>query len=226
MPPFSPKNPSDAGRGLFKTEPKKSKIKEVKKAPPMAIRMSEYGRYQIKSGMIAGVCTARAFAKPPTKARGLIAEATGDTEDAAVAALHAAIDAREDHRTQERRTDPHTGSPVPSTEEYMEAMNHAVLTRPQLAMLMALSVADVDGLSEAKVAYAGSYKTETSANKALASVGRMIAGYLSSQADAATPAPSADGSALIGYRGPCDQDETRIKWTLHPELCAAMRDAK
>ena len=51
------------------------------------------------------------------EARGLIAEASGATEEAAITALHEVIDARETRRTEGRRTDPRTGVSVPSTEE-------------------------------------------------------------------------------------------------------------
>ena len=43
-----------------------------------------------------------------TNARGRIAEARGATEEAAIAALHAVIDAREIRRTDDRRADPTT----------------------------------------------------------------------------------------------------------------------
>ena len=70
---------SAAGRDLFKGMTRK-KDKDTKKAAPPAILVGEHGRYQIKSGRLAGEYVARAFPKPPTKARGLIAEATAATE--------------------------------------------------------------------------------------------------------------------------------------------------
>ena len=93
---------------------------------------------------------------PPTKARGLIAEATGKTEEAAIAALHCVIDARETRRSEDRRTDPSTGTQVPTSDEYVEALNTVNLTKPQRAMMMALSLAEADGLTEERVANAGS----------------------------------------------------------------------
>ncbi|MCC1491468.1 hypothetical protein [Cognatishimia sp. F0-27] len=213
---------TQAGRDIFKSASKKSKAKETKKDAALTIRVGEYGRYQIKSGRLAGTYIARAFPKPPTQARGLIAEATGETEEAAITALHAAIEARDARRTEDRKTDPHTGTLVPSTDEYVEALHSANLTRPQRAMLMALSLAETDGLTELKVAEAGSYKSRTSANRALASAGRMIAGYLS-QDEAAAPSTGSDGGTLIGYRGDPDQDQKPGNWIMHPELCDAMR---
>jgi hypothetical protein len=204
---------------------KKSKAKETKKEAPMAIRVGVYGRYQTKSGYVAGVYTARAFPMPPTKARGLIAEATGETEEAAIAALHSAIDARETRRSEDRRTDPSTGTQVPTSDEYVEALNAVNLTEPQGAMLIALSLAEADGLTEEKVAQAGGYKSTASVQKALASAGRMIAGYLSSETGSKEPSKSLDGIALIGFCSDSEHEGRPGNWILHPELSAAIRIA-
>jgi len=203
---------------------KKSKAKETRKEAARSTRVGEYGRYQIKSGRLAGAYGARAFLKPPTTARGFIAEATGETEEDAIIALHSAIDAREARRAEDRRTDPRIGTQVPTSDEYVEALHSVNLTCPQRAMLMALSLAEADGLAEVKVADAGNYKSTTSANRALASVGRMIAGYLSSGTDSTAPSMGSDGSTLIGYRNDSEHDEKAENWIMHPELCAAIRN--
>ena len=225
MSDYTAPNRSDAGRGVFKAMSKKSKAKENKKAAPMPVRVGTYGRYQTKTGYVAGVHMARAFPMPPTKARGLIAEATGETEEAAIAALQSAIDARETRRSEDRRRDPSTGISVPTSGEFVEALNTVNLTKPQRAMMMALSLAEADGLTEEKVAHAGSYKSTASAQKALASAGRMIAGYLSSETGSKAPSTSLDGIALIGFCGNPGHEERLGNWILHPELCAAIRIA-
>ncbi|MEJ6396102.1 hypothetical protein V8J82_22800 [Gymnodinialimonas sp. 2305UL16-5] len=224
MPDDTAPNRSDAGREVVKGMSKKSKAKKTRKEAANSIRVGEYGRYQIKSGRLADAYGARAFPKPPTKARGLIAEATGETEEAAISALRSAIDAREDRRAEDRRTDPRNGTQVPTSDEYAEALHSVNLTRPQRAMLMALSLEEAEGLAEVKVAVAGSYKSTTSANRALASVGRMIAGYLSSSGPASKGlSTGSDGTALIGYRDVSEHDEKAENWIMHPELCAAIR---
>ncbi|SLN71638.1 hypothetical protein TRL7639_04263 [Falsiruegeria litorea R37] len=225
MSEYTAPNRSDAGRDVFKGMSKKSKTKDTEKKAPMSIRVGAYGRYQIKSGYVAGVYTARAFPKPPTKARGLIAEATGKTEEAAIAALHSAIDEREVRRSESRRADPRTGTLIPTSEEYVEALNTVNLTRPQRTMVMALAQAEADGLAKVKVAAAGSYKSTTSAKKALASAGRMIVEYLSSETGSKVPATSLDGFASIGFCGDAEHQENPANWILHPELCAAIRIA-
>src|SRR6056297_2640865 len=154
----------NAGNDLFKGMTKK-KVKDRNPDTPIAILVGEHGRYQVKSGRLAGEYVARAFPKPPTKARGMIAEATGATEEAAIAALHEVIDAREDRRTGERRRDPQNGIDVPSVEEYVEAVRQVALSGPQCAMLSALSLAGEDGLTDARMASAAGYKSQSSANR-------------------------------------------------------------
>lgn len=188
-----------------------------------AIQLGEHSRYQIKSGWLAGTFVARAFPKPPTKARGVIAEATGATEEAAIAALRHAIDARESGRTDNRRADPATGLAVPKTEEFAEAMAQVALSRPQLAMLAALSLADDEGLSESRLAGAAGYKSNASANRALASAGLLIASYLSLDAPTDTGASEHDGTTFLGYRGRQRNDEDPGNWILHAELREAVR---
>jgi hypothetical protein len=90
-------------------------------------------------------------------------------------------------------------------------------------MMMALSLAEADGLTEERVAYAGGYKSTASAQKALANAGRMIAGFLSSETGSMVPLTSLDGVALIGFRGEPEPEEKPGNWILHPELCAALR---
>lgn len=214
-----------ASRDPFKGMSKKSKAKDTKKEASPPIHVGEHGRYQIKSGLLAGKFVARAFAKPPTKARGLIAEASGPTEEAAITALYEVIEARENRRTEERRADPRTGTSVPSTEEFIEALSHVALTGPQSAMLTALSLADANGLTEAKMASAANYKSLLSANRSLASAGRMLATYLSSETVSSVPSPSLEGSTLLGYRTRSEEDEKPGNWILHPELRDAVRAA-
>lgn len=225
MSDYADPNRLEAGRDVVKGMKNKSKTKDTGKDARMSIRVGAYGRYQIKSGYIAGVFTARAFPKPPTKARGLIAEARGETEDAAIAALHSALDARETQRNEDRRPDPHTGTAVPTSEEYVEALNCVNLTNPQRDMMMALSLAEAEGLTAVRVAVAGGYKSTSSANKALSSAGLMISGYLTSDTDPTTISTSSNGSALIGYRSASAHDKKPGNWIMHPELCAAMRIA-
>lgn len=221
MKSFSADARTAAGQDLFKDKPKK--VKETTRQARPEIQIGEHGRYQIKSGRLSGEYVARAFPKQPTKARGLIAEARGATEEAAIAALHDLIDARENRRTEERRTDPKTGSAVPSTAEFVEAIGQVALSRPQTAMLKALAIADDDGLTEMRMAYAAGYKSQASANRALAAAGLLLANYLSVELATNEEASTLDGIALLGFRGAQPKDEVPGNWILHPELRHAVR---
>ena len=216
---------SNAGHDLFTGGEKKKNIKENKKATPTSIQVGEHGRYQIKSGRLEGKYVARAFAKPPTKARGMIAEASGETEEAAITALHAGIDARENRRTEDRRTDERTGASVPSVEEYVEALNHVALAGPQRALLTALSLADEDGLTEARMANAAGYKSLASASRSFASAGLLIANYLSLEAASSETSTGTDGVSFLGFRDEPQDGEAPGNWVLFPEFREAVRAA-
>ena len=220
---FSTDGRTATGRDLFKEKPKKAQ--ERPRDTPSAVQLGVHGRYQIKSGRLSGEYVARAFPKPPTNARGLIAEAKGATEEAAIAALHEVIDAREMRRVEDRRIDAATNAAVPSVEEYVEAIGQVALSRPQRAMLIALALADGEGLTEMRMARAAGYKSKTSANRAFASAGLLIASYLSAEGPS-TPQPGdADGATSLGYRGKRKNDEDPGNWILHAEVRDAVRTA-
>lgn len=212
------------GREFFKDK-KKKKAEQYSSDTPAAVQLGQHGRYQIKSGRLSGEYVARAFPKPPTNARGLIAEARGATEEAAIAALHEVIDAREDRRTGERRRDPETGIDVPSVEEYVEAVRQVTLSGPQCAMLTALSLAGEDGLTDARMASAAGYKSQASANRSFVATGLLIAEYLSVDPQAGDTPGASEGTALLGFRGATANEEEPGNWILHPELRQAVRQA-
>ncbi|MEM9843446.1 MAG: hypothetical protein AAF965_01490 [Pseudomonadota bacterium] len=219
---FIAKGRTATGRDMFKDK-KKKKQEGRSSDKPAAVQLGQHGRYQVKSGRLSGEYVARAFPKPPTNARGMIAEARGATEEAAIAALHAVIDAREIRRSDDRRADPNTGFAVPSTEEFVEAVGQVALSRPQRAILTALSLAGDEGLSEARVASAAGYKSNASANRALASAGLLIASYLSLDATPDTEISDYDGTRFLGYRGRRRNEEDPGNWILHTELREAVR---
>ncbi|MCV3274155.1 hypothetical protein [Roseobacter sinensis] len=221
---FNTEGRTATGRDLFKDK-KRKKVAERLSETPAAVRLGEHGRYQIKSGLLSGEYVARAFPKPPTNARGVIAEATGATEEAAIAALHDVIEAREIRRTDDRRAEPTTGFAIPSTEEFFEAVAQIALSRPQRAMLAALALADDDGLSERRLASAAGYKSNASANRALASAGLLIASYLSLEATPDAATSEHNGTKFLGYRGKQRNDEDPGNWILHTELREAIRTA-
>jgi hypothetical protein len=155
--------------------------------------------------------------------RGLIAEARGATEEAAIEALHEVIDTRETRRTEARRIDPKTSSAVPSTAEYVEAIEQVALSRAQAAMLTALAFADDDGLPEMRIAYAAGYKSQASAHRAFGAAGLLLATYLSVDLAKNVATSDPEGTMLLGFRGAQPNDEAQGNWILHPELRKAVR---
>jgi hypothetical protein len=224
MPTHLSRRQADALQDPFRKMPKAKKPADKPKEAP-AILLGEHSRYQIKSGWLAGTFVARAFPKPPTTARGMIAEATGATEEAAIAALHEVIDSREDRRTGERRSDAATGLQVPSVEEYVEAVRQITLSGPQCAMLTALSLAGDEGMTDARMAYAAGYKSEASANRSFVAAGLLIAEYLHAGSRGDDAPGSTEGTALLGFRGVTATENDTGNWILHPELRQAVRQA-
>ncbi|ETX27029.1 hypothetical protein [Roseivivax isoporae] len=222
MTPSSTKARTAAGHSLFQPK-KKEKAEERSSDLPVAIQLGEHGRYQIKSGLLSGEYVARAFPKPPSNARGLIAEAKGATEEAAIAALHQVLETREVRRTEDRRVDEATGSTILSPEEYVEALSQVALSRPQRALLTALAFADAGGLTEASLARAAGYKSRASANRAFASAGLLIGTYLSVETSAMNLPSEPDGATLLGYRGTQRNDDDPGNWILHAEVRDAVR---
>ncbi len=214
---------SETGHDLFKGMAKKKKAKDSKKEVRPQVQVGEHGRYQIKSGLLAGQFVARAFPKTPSKARGLIAEATGATEEAAITALHEVIDARETRRAEERRTETRTGQAVPSVEEFVEAIGQVALSVPQRAMFTALSLAEAEGMSEARMAHAGGYKSHASAKRSFASAGQLIATYMTSGAPSSGAVQGADGLSYLGFQGDPEDGKDTGNWILHAELREAVR---
>ncbi len=209
--------------GEFFSDPPKKKIESKKKVPAPVIVVGEHGRYLIKSGRLSGNFVARAFPKPPTKVRGLIAEAAGETEESAVAALHEIIDAREKRRVDDRRLDAHAGIAVPSKNEFIEAISQAKLTDTQLAMLKALAISGQDGLTEARIAGSGGYGSWLTAVRSLANAGRLIADYLSIDTSSNTERSDPESTAILGYRGESAKEGDPGNWILHEEMLHAVR---
>ncbi|MBF9057730.1 hypothetical protein HKCCSP123_00910 [Rhodobacterales bacterium HKCCSP123] len=221
---FSTDGQTATGRPLFKDKPKKKQADRASDTPS-AVQLGVHGRYQIKSGRLSGEYVARAFPKPPTNARGMIAEATGATEEAAIAALHDVIDAREAQRHEDRRVDDGTGFTVPSIEEYREALDQVALSRPQHAMLKALAMSGDQGLSDSQMARAAGYKSRSSANRAFSAAGLLIATYLAVDSVSEAAEDEVAGATMLGFRDSLQQDQTLGNRILYPELREVLRAA-
>ncbi len=210
------------GNDIFGSSSRKKRGAAEKEAAPV-IQIGAHGRYQIKSGRLGGEYVARAFPKPPARTRGLVAEATGATEEAAIEALHAALDEREKSRTGSRRTDADTGAVVPSVAEYSEAIRQVDLSEPQRALLKALCLADDDGLTETRMARAAGYKSRASVRRSFAGAGLLIADFLSIETAPSASSQDLEGTLYVGYRGVPAAEGDPENWILHRELREALR---
>lgn len=182
-------------------------------------------KYLIRAGLLAGVYVARAFPKAPSKSRGLIAEAVGDTEQGAIDALLATINARDVQRVGERRWEPDLEFWVPNEAEFSEALNQTLLTRTQEAMLKALAWTRADGLSYAQLASEAGYKNAQTAEKIFAKVGEAIMDFLSIDLTD-SPYSSSYGAGIILSTPRAQGDDLPDLWVMHPELMAAIRSAR
>lgn len=193
------------------------------KVSPSPLTTGEHGRYAIKCGRIAGDYLARAFLKPPGGARGIIAEARGDSEEAAMETLRGVIDAREMRQRGERRKDARSHVSVPSTEEFFEALHQVALTRAQFAMLKAVSLAGPAGLTEARIASSAGYKSVRSSMRSFGRAGHLIADYLSITLESEDKRGNLDGTVVLGEELRGDGADAASSWVLHEELSLAVQ---
>lgn len=220
-----------AGRAIAIIAPKpkpKQKLKprpaqQVKRADVAGIVEADHDKYRIKAGQLGGVFVARAFPKTATRAQGLIAEAEGDTEELAIAALRAKIEARDVQRKAVRRWDETASVSVPESEEFYEALRQIPLSRPQVAMLKALGFARDQGLTMAQLARAAGYKSRDSATKVFRKAGDLIADYL--EIDMGDEVERDDGAALLLAVKHTQGEDVPPIWVMHPELRGAVQRA-
>lgn len=76
----------------------------------------------IKAGLLQNTIVARAFPKPPSKFRHLVAEASGETTEDAIEHLIGKLEELRSERRSLRRSDPDLASGVPTAEEYADAL--------------------------------------------------------------------------------------------------------
>jgi len=181
-----------------------------------------HDKYRIKAGRLGGTYVARAFPKPPSKAQGVFAEAEGDSEQEALAALKAKIAARDVERKQARRWEEAASVAVPNRDEFVEALHQTALTRPQVAMLKAHAIAREKGLTMDQLAQAAGYRTRDSAVKVFTKAGEVIADYLGIDLEAdGQSAP--DGAAVLLAFTTGQDDDTPTLWVMHAELRDAVK---
>lgn len=216
------KNSTSLALAVFGTERASPPVKPPKTADVADIVEAEHAKYRIRAGFLGGSYVARAFPKPPSKAQGLIAEAAGDSEQAAITALKAMIEARDVQRMGVRRWDEISSVSVPNEEEFVEALYQTALTRSQIAMLKAHAFAREDGLTFDQLARAAGYKSRETAAKVFCKAGDLIADYLGIEIDQ-DALPDREGSAHVLAFKSIQVEDAPTVWVMHSELRQAVR---
>jgi hypothetical protein len=185
------------------------------------IVQEEYRHYHIKAGRLSGEFVARAFQKPPVRMQGVIAEATGKSEEAAIEALKAKIEERDSQRHADRRWEERSGIAVPQSEEFSEVLRQASFSGPQVALLRALALSGKEGLNSDQLTYAAGYKSRDTAERVFNKAGAFIADYLG--IDMTAEGSSGDGDARMLAYPEKQQDESKPPiWIMHPEMREAV----
>ena len=183
---------------------------------------TEFGRYRIKAGRLTGNFVARAFLKARSNGHGMMAEASGGSEDEAIAALKSLLSEREDQRTEARRWEQRSNVSVPSQEEFVEALQQTNLSETQLSMLKAQSLAGEQGLTETALMNAAGYKSRTTAINVLARTGTLMADLLGIENQSEDEPGKLQAARVLGFNQESEQGEATT-WVMHQELRDAVR---
>lgn len=216
----------DLGR-LTKAPKPKFKVQPITKktADVSGIVEEDHAKYHIKAGRLGGIYVARAFPKQSAQAQGVIAEAKGESEADAIAALMEIIEARDVQRTADRRWDEASGLSIPTEMEFLEALRQARLSKAQVAMLKALAIATDEGLTFGQLASAAGYKSKDTGAKVFRKVGELIADYLGLEPPEDDARSPGGPIRLLAFgQGGADDDLPTV-CIMHAELRGAVRAA-
>ncbi|MFN3664108.1 hypothetical protein [Yoonia sp.] len=133
--------------------------KTAGKAKRPAVVEHEHGRYLIKAGQLKDTIVARAFPKPPSKFRHLVAEETGKSTDDAIARLIDKLDGLRADRRTSRRTDPSLATGIPTSEEYADALRSYTTGPKLLGILHDHALLRQRGMVLSELAKAGEFAT-------------------------------------------------------------------
>jgi hypothetical protein len=189
------------------------------------IIQTEHGNYVIKAGKLGGACVARAFPKPPSKNKGVIAEAKGKNEQEAIDMLKAQIDDSIMKREETRRWDEGAGIAVPLADEYEEALRQTHLSAAQVAMLKLHALAGEDGMTLKDLAEAAGYQSTQAGTSLYGKAARAVAQFLRVDVPSAPNRPTGEPTAILARRLVDDDDaadDDAPAWVMHPEVRAAV----
>ena len=137
-----------------------------------------HGRYLIKAGILHDAFVARAFPKPPSRFRHLVAEASGPSIQAAIDKLIVRLEALREERRANRRFDPRLPFGVPTSEEYADALRSLSPGVKLLGLLHDHASSRRRGLALRELAAFGDDRSVQVLLKAYAKLGVQIAGAI------------------------------------------------
>ena len=209
---------------MAKSKSKKSGNSKTSKTSVGAssILEDEFGNYRIRAGRLSGNFVARAFPKSSANRQGLMAEAPGASESEAIAALKTLLGEREAQRTAARRWEHRSEISVPSSEEFIEALQQANLSDAQLSMLKSQALAGENGLTEVGLMNAAGYRSKATAGKVYARAAAVIADFLGIALPAINGRVAGDAARVVSYRANVGKD-TPALWIMHDEMRHAVR---
>lgn len=179
-----------------------------------------YGRYVIRSMKVGGEWNARAFRGKT--AMGVVL--SGESEEAAIIATKAALDAAHAEQRAGRGADGY-----PTAIEVRAALAAITMTDEQRAMLNAHLRAADNIMTATELAAAGSYDSYVSANSQYGSLGRKLAEELEWNPPVFKGAPTWTFALATGADGDTRADMEAMgfaqwRWKLRPEIVVALQD--
>ncbi len=199
-----------------KKELARKKAQADRQAPIVSM---EFDRYLIKAGWLNGRFMARAFPGQGSRTQGLIAEATGNTEEEAISHLKEKIEERNASRRTARRWDGAANAGIPRASEFVEALGHVKVTDAQAIMLRTLAAQGDIGMTRQALARAGGYKSADTATRNLRVLAVLIADYLSATSNDTKSGDSEPrNETMLVNVGLEFDDATQCILTMHPEL--------
>lgn len=189
---------------------------KAKRAPEPKIIEAQHGRYLIKAGLLQNVFVARAFPKPPSKFRHLVAEASGDSAEVAIAQLVEKLETLRAEQRAERRADPMVPSGIPTRDEYADALRSISPGPKLLAVLHDHALSRRRGLPLKKLASGADFASVDDFLRFYDRLGSAIAAVI--EPDDMPPTGRSIVLTMTGYTVDAGEDAA----TLQPELQDAL----
>ena len=188
----------------------------------MKVEKAIYGKYRLIAGKLVGKVVARAFRNGSSSGQGVIAEAEGASSVEAMTALKETLKERDRSRTQARRYIARLDFHVPTTEEFVEALQAVRPKQAELDMLGAHAPSGENGLNPLQIAIAGGYKTVSNANALYGKLGRKLEEHLAVTAPNASKRDGDVPTGIIATYEADPQGSDVMVWVMHPEFREAV----